>query len=282
MSATRVFSVLLVLCLGSSFAVPASAAAESETITSSLIKAPRPETAPQGAAILDVSGRYFISEPDIAGDTLIWGPDATLRVGVLEMAEIGIGVISRDKSAQFAVGQVRLNLMKESDNWPAIGAGVLDMTSEKHPGGDDIMPATNSDEYITKNKNFSIYGVLAKGLWNWGRVYLGFGNGRFVSEAGASEDLKGLLGGGELYLGPVRAMAECDGRYLNAGLGVNFTGGNVGKSVALIDLIVAGRYLQNARSSSQDLDLRPALVGMLSVGLVPSKAGTAKTKSEEK
>ena len=69
--------------------------------------------------------------------------------------------------------------------------------------------------------------------------------------------------------------------FISSGLGVNFTGGNVGKSVALIDLIVAGRYLQHVRSTSWDLGLRPALVGMLSVGLVPSKAGTAKTKSEE-
>lgn len=277
MSATRVFSFLLVLCLGLSFAMPASAATGSETITSSLIKAPRPETAPQGAAILDVSGRYFISEPDIAGDTLIWGPDATVRVGVLEMAEIGIGVISRDESAQFAVGQVRLSLMKESDNWPAIGAGVLDLTSSKHPGGDDLLPATNSAEYLVKDKNVSVYGVLAKGLWSFGRVYAGIGSRRFVSLAGSTEDLNGIFGGGEINVwGPVRAMAEFDGRYANAGLGVSFKGGNVGKSVALIDLIVAGRYLQNARSSSRDLDLRPALVGMLSVGLVPSKAGTKK------
>jgi hypothetical protein len=135
------------------------------------------------------------------------------------------------------------------------------------------MPATNSDAYHPVDRtNNSAYAVLAKGIPFVGRAYVGIGRGRFVARAGKAEDLHGIFAGGEIDFMMLRLVGEVDGRFVNAGIGVEIPGMPCGPVGIGLNALVGGKYLQNVRPDSQDAGMREAVFGRLELVITWKKA----------
>ena len=234
----------------------------------SLLRIPTPEVLPNGGLSLLGGERAFFNYKNDAGglsrsDAMVSG-----GIGVLGFAQIGFSLNTFIPVKQSGSADVRVRLLKEGTLLPAVAVGCMDITGNKHRIEQDEMPVTGSD-YRSHPENNSFYVVMRKGLLGLVRVYAGIGTGRFVGRGPTNEKLHGAFGGGELELpGPFVGLAEIDGRNANAGLGASFAAYKAGDGTTLdLNASVWCLYLQNLRSSSLDVGLRPALKGRLELVL---------------
>ena len=192
-----------------------------------------------------------------------------VNYGFMEIMEGGITVYSGDPGFKLASGQVRVQLVEESNSLPAMALGFMDITGARHPVEYSGYPITLS-AYSSYAENKSIYFVARKGVANFGKVYLGIGGGRFKGHGPENSKLHGAFGGGELrLLGPVALMGEVDGRNVNAGGGMALGSLRPGHGLDIsVNASVWVLYLQNIRKASQDIGLRPAVSGKLDFGMV--------------
>jgi outer membrane protein OmpA-like peptidoglycan-associated protein len=231
-------SLPAVICCLAGLVLPLAAAEFNRTAL--MIDAPKAEVLPAGVLQVTAAGSQGLTRSVMSPGT---EADMCLRFSPVKRLELAVSAYTRHDYVLNVSGLV----LDGKGRTPSLAAGIHDIgvRSSVSPIGHDqnIWP---DEQYPGKpDENFSAFVVGTVPVDKVGALSLGLGRGRYVGYGNHSRYLNtdyffsgrhqwavGLFGGAQVNLGShVAALAEIDGRDLNAGLQANL--GPVQAGIAL-------------------------------------------------
>ncbi|MBN1231925.1 MAG: hypothetical protein JXA60_01040 [Candidatus Coatesbacteria bacterium] len=188
--------------------------------TTSIVTVPNTITLPKNTMLVSSGGLISYK-----GD--YWGSNFNIGYGIMSFMEAGISIVNFNDELYYQ-GQIKATILREQQNYPAIAAGVENITWQG-----DIDPTKEGSRFqgetwyesrntFFQDRSFSPFAVFSKHFGYGLTAYIGAGARSFTGYGRTTHKFQGMFFGVEKDLGPVTLSGEMGGRDFNAGISYRY------------------------------------------------------------